>query len=334
MTAPKTSFRFDDIKSIDDIKSWITKTPKPDTKGQGENIYIGAALGQLGPRVQMCKYLGPRCRMIKVHDVMDASNKKNNDERTISFFLPGDPDTNTALNCIEVIQTWAASEVKKKWVDKWGFAITKRTKAEADAMIAQGLDPKQLTEQEVKKMNEPQPKVWGGSLLVPDRDDDTKYAPLMRVKGYFKDLANLEDSPYEKMLINEDGDIIEKDIKIQPTEFLKLIEQVGTEFVPTIEFVKIYRKNLMWQIAPLIVGGTVVPIPKRENKTIRDQNEEEMVKAKLLKNKRKSPDSEQEGQSSKESKVNDTQQQSNEPSDKNNQSTETTPPPNFANSQS
>lgn len=287
-TAPKTSFRFDDIKSVDDIKSWITKNPKPDAKNQGHNIYIGAALGQLGPRVQMCKYLGPRCRMIKVHDLMDGDNKKNKDERTISFFLPNDPDTNQALKCIETIQTWASGEVKKKWIEKWAFK-TARTKADTDALVAKGIDPKLLTDEEVKNMNKPQPGVWGGSLLVPDREDDSKYAPLMRVKGYFKEIDKLEDSPYEKMLINEDGEIIEEGIKMQPTDFLKAIEQVGTEFVPTIEFVKIYRKNLMWQISPLIVGGTVVPLPKRENKTIRDQNEEDLLKAKS--NKRKNPDS-------------------------------------------
>lgn len=301
MSAPKTNFRFDDIKSLDDIKSWITKNPKDDMKKQGQNIYIGAALGQLGPRVQMCKYLGPRCRMIKVHDVMDGDNKKNKDERTISFFLPGEPDTDGAIRCLEVIQTWAGSEVGRKWVDKWGWPVTKRSPSENAALTAKGLDPKQLTAEEVIKMNQPEPGVWGGSLLVKDREDENKYAPLMRVKGYFKEIEKLDESPYEKMLINEEGEIIEEGIKIQPTEFLKMIEQVGTEFIPTVEFVKIYRKNFKWQIAPLIVGGVVVPIPKRENKTIRDQNEEEMIRSKQ--NKRKTPDSETTAQPPKETKT-------------------------------
>jgi hypothetical protein len=323
-TAPKTSFRFDDIKSLDDIKSWITKNPKPDAKGQGHNIYIGAALGQLGPRVQMCKYLGPRCRMIKVHDVMDNDNKKNKDERTISFFLPADPDTEQALKCIETIQNWASGEVKKKWIEKWGYK-TARAKADNDALAAKGLDPKLLTDEEVKNMNKPQPGVWGGSLLVQDRDDETKYAPLMRVKGYFKEIEKIDDSPYEKMLINEDGEIIEEGIKIQPTEFLKAIEQVGTEFVPTIEFVKIYRKNLMWQISAFIVGGTVVPLPKRENKTIRDQNEEDLLKAKS--NKRKNPDSSVSSPPVTKEPKSESDGTSETPSD-------ATPPPAFGSSQS
>lgn len=300
MATPRTSFRFDNIQSQDDVASWITKNPKDDLKKQGQNIYIGAAIGQMGPRVQMCRFLGPRCRIIKVHDVMDGE-KKSGDERTISFFLPGGADQEKAITTLSVIQKWASLEVKKKWADKWNFPI-KRSKTENDALAAKGHDIKQLTDEEVEKMNSPQPGVWGGSILARDREDDTKFAPMMRVKGYFKEIADVEESPYEKLIIGEDGEIRDR-CRIQPTEFLKLIEQVGTEFVPTIEFVKIYRKNFMWQIAPFLVGGIVVPIPKRENKTITDPDEEALIKALMNKGKRKASDECEETPDAKQSKT-------------------------------
>lgn len=285
MASNKGCLRFDQVTPAV-LSQWITKRPREDSKKNGWNIYVGESLGQMGPRIQLCRFLGPRCRMIKVHEPMDgddASGAKPRDQRTISFFLPGSPDQDAVIRCIKMINDWGAAQVKEKWVDVWKFGPLKRSAKEADGMRKEGRDPNLLYDEDIEKMNEHQEKSWGGCLLTQDKDDSSKFAPMLRVKGYFKDLPNEEDSPFEKMLISEkDGKKLMKRIKIQPTEFLALIEQVNTEIIPIIEVVKLYRKGQLWQVSLLLVGGTVIPTQQRVVDTVIDEQEREMLSSEYV----------------------------------------------------
>ena len=274
----KCSLRFDQITPAV-MSQWVTKKPKEDGKKQGHNIYVGESLGQLGPRIQLCRFMGPRCRMIKVHTPMDNTDpNKPKDERTISFFLPGPPDQEAVIKCIKSINDWGAAQVKKNWIDVWKFGPLKRNRNDVERLKSLNRDPNLIYDEDVEQMNEHQDKQWGGCLLTTDKDDPTKFAPLLRVKGYFKEIPNVNESPYEKMTTYEkDGRKFMDRVKIQPTQFLSLIEAPNVELIPTIEVVKIYRKSQLWQISLLLVGGVVVPTPERKVEPMMDEDEKLML---------------------------------------------------------
>ena len=287
----ENQIRFDFLtKEI--MSKWLCKDPEPDAENIGKNVYISTGIRKMGPKLQLCKYLGPYCRMIKVHEPKkkesessnnnnktasnpqpgsgDSGNQKVSDskfanERTISFWLPSGPDQELAINALLMLNEWGGEQVKKNWLGAWKMPVLKRLPAEKKALIEKGINPDEINDDDIVNMNQPRENIWSGCILTRDQKDDSKWAPMCRARGRFPTLEKVENSKFETLEVKTDEDgnkWVEKE-KIQPSEFLRLISQPQTEFVPIVQYPKLYLKAGLWQWSSLLVAGYVVP-PKEE----------------------------------------------------------------------
>lgn len=245
------------------------------------------------PTFQAASTKGPYVRTsrgimssIEDGDSGEAAAKKDNPRRSISFRAP---EEGTDLrDCLDEIQRFAERTIKANY-PKWKEPKMQRLPSIVKLMVANGLDPEQITDEEIESANTYKPQGFGMPVVV--KGQPIKDKPNECYPATWK--AKINVRPYNQLPAATFAHIYEVNGQrvIKDNMDYQLFEECGYDSIPIVQVVGIQFKNDQWRVLLTVTklfkmgegranaepvlrmdDGDVVPVPVDQVAVVADES--------------------------------------------------------------